>query len=158
MNKYLFFRTDRIGDFLMSSILINSIKKQKSNSHITVICSKKNFKYVKSSTLVDEAYCLPDNFFLRILFYFKFFAKHYNFSFVLDGKKKSIFLSLLLKSNNKILCTNKKIYQKLFKYFFHKIFLDNNNISKIDEIKKVLNHINLKFDTSYTKYSNDLRN
>ena len=27
-NKYLFFRTDRIGDFLVSAILINSIKNR----------------------------------------------------------------------------------------------------------------------------------
>ena len=31
MNNYLFFRTDRIGDFLLSAILIKSIKKNDSN-------------------------------------------------------------------------------------------------------------------------------
>lgn len=31
-NKYIFFRTDRIGDFLLSAILIKSIKRSDKNS------------------------------------------------------------------------------------------------------------------------------
>lgn len=31
-NKYIFFRTDRIGDFLLSTILIKSIKRSDKNS------------------------------------------------------------------------------------------------------------------------------
>ena len=36
MSNYLFFRTDRIGDFLVSAILINSIKRNDLNSMIYV--------------------------------------------------------------------------------------------------------------------------
>ena len=35
--KYLFIRTDRIGDFLLSAILIKSIKRSDKNAKITVI-------------------------------------------------------------------------------------------------------------------------
>ena len=48
MSNYLFFRTDRIGDFLVSAILINSIKRNDLNSNITVVSSKKNHLYIKS--------------------------------------------------------------------------------------------------------------
>ena len=41
MNNYLFFRTDRIVDFLMSAVLIKSIKRNDNNSHITVITSNR---------------------------------------------------------------------------------------------------------------------
>ena len=54
MNKYIFFRTDRIGDFLMSSILFKSIKNYDHKSKITIIASKKNFEYIKSADFVDE--------------------------------------------------------------------------------------------------------
>ena len=54
MSKYLLFRTDRIGDFLLSAVLINSIKQNDPQAHITVIASIKNFKYIQNSQLVDE--------------------------------------------------------------------------------------------------------
>ena len=49
MAKYLIFRTDRIGDFLLSCILIKSIKRNDSNSHITVLASDKNYNYINSA-------------------------------------------------------------------------------------------------------------
>ena len=56
MNRYLIFRTDRIGDFLLTLILIKNIKRNDKDSHISVICSKKNYDYIKSFNLVDKAY------------------------------------------------------------------------------------------------------
>jgi ADP-heptose:LPS heptosyltransferase len=41
-NKYIFFRTDRIGDFLLSAVLIKSIKRSDKDSFITIIASKQN--------------------------------------------------------------------------------------------------------------------
>ena len=43
MNKYLIFRTDRIGDFLLTAILIKSIKRNDPKSYIKIITSEKNF-------------------------------------------------------------------------------------------------------------------
>ena len=48
MNNYLFFRTDRIGDFLVSAILIKSIKRNDKNSFIKLVASKKNYFFIKS--------------------------------------------------------------------------------------------------------------
>ena len=70
MNKYLIFRTDRIGDFLVSAILIKSIKSNDQKSHITIIASKKNYEYIKSFPYVDDIIKLENNFLdkLNILF------------------------------------------------------------------------------------------
>ena len=77
MNKYVFFRTDRIGDFLMSSILFKSIKNSDTKSKITIIASKKNFEYIKNVEFVDEVNLFPENFIQKFLFYFKFFLNNY---------------------------------------------------------------------------------
>ena len=53
-DKYLIFRADRIGDFLVSAILIKSIKSNDQKSHITIIASKKNYEYIKNFPYVDE--------------------------------------------------------------------------------------------------------
>ena len=57
MNKYLFFRTDRIGDFLLSAVLLRSIKRNDKSSHITIVASEKNYDYIiiakKNSITMD---------------------------------------------------------------------------------------------------------
>ena len=45
--RYLIFRTDRIGDFLLTCILIKNIKFNDPNSFITIVCSNKNYDYIK---------------------------------------------------------------------------------------------------------------
>ena len=62
MNKYLIFRTDRIGDFLLSAIIIRSIKINDPESHLTVVASKKNYNYIKSFSSVNDVILLNNNF------------------------------------------------------------------------------------------------
>ena len=62
MKKYLIFRTDRIGDFLLTAIILKSIKRNESNSHITIVASKKNFDYVKSFDFIDKVILLKKPF------------------------------------------------------------------------------------------------
>jgi len=145
MNKYIFFRTDRIGDFLMSSILFKSIKNSDNKSIITIIASKKNFEYIKNFEFVDEVILFPENFFKKFLFYFKFFLKRYYLVGVLDGKKRSIYFSLIVRSKYKFLFTYKKFYYLILKFLYTKIFLDENCSSKFDEIKTLLNHLGHTF-------------
>ena len=56
MNKYLIFRTDRIGDYLLTAILIASIKENDPAANITIIASKKNYDYICSHNLSDEVF------------------------------------------------------------------------------------------------------
>ena len=42
-DKYLIFRTDRIGDFFLMAILINSIKRNNPQSYIIVVASENNY-------------------------------------------------------------------------------------------------------------------
>ena len=70
MNKFLIFRTDRIGDFLISTPIISSLKRNYSNCKIDIICSKSNYDYIKSFDIFNKILLYPDNFFKKILFYF----------------------------------------------------------------------------------------
>ena len=101
MKKYLIFRTDRIGDFIVSCILINSIKRNDINSYITVVCSKKNYDYVKNINLVDKALLYPENILEKIKFYFDLKKLKFDFFLALDGKKKSIYCSIFSSSKKK---------------------------------------------------------
>jgi ADP-heptose:LPS heptosyltransferase len=146
MVKYLFLRTDRIGDFLLSAILIKSIKRNDPNSHITVICSNNNYDIVKKINIVDEAILYPKNLVKKIIFFLKFVRKSYFFVGVLDGKKRSIYLSILVNAKVKILCTYKKFYKIILSIFYKIILLDTDSETKIIEIKNILEILKFNFN------------
>ena len=156
-NKYIFFRTDRIGDFLLSAILIKSIKRSDKNSFITVVASKKNFEYIRNIDFIDEVIQFPNNYLYKFFFYLKFFLKKFYLVGILDGKKRSIYFSFFVRSKFKILFTYKRIYKKKLNYFFSDIFLDKNCNDKISEILKLLNIIGLNFlNTDLNTINKDL--
>ena len=56
MKNYLIFRTDRIGDFLLTCILINNIKRNDKNSFITLVCSEYNYEYIKTVINIKQGW------------------------------------------------------------------------------------------------------
>ena len=146
MAKYLFFRTDRIGDFLVSAILLKAIKRNDKKAHISVVASSKNYFFINTLDFIDEVFLYPDNFLKKIFFFIKLRKKKYGLICALDGKKRSIYFSFFLKSKVKILMTTKKIFKKLLKYFFSKIYLFDESKNKLEEIKDVLSLLKMSFD------------
>ena len=130
MNKYLIFRTDRIGDFLLSLILIKSIKRNNINSHITVVASNKNYDYIKSFKIIDEVFLFEEGILNRIKLILLLKKKTFNYVICHDGKKRSKFISFFLNSE--------------FKYFLKK----NRYKSFFEEIKIILNNLNFNFDNT----------
>ena len=55
MKKFIFFRNDRLGDFLILTSIIKSIKEKYKDSHITVVCSPLNYNLIKkySKIIID---------------------------------------------------------------------------------------------------------
>ena len=106
MNRYLIFRTDRVGDFLISAILIKCIKKNDPFAHITLIASNKNFSYIKTFPYVDSVIQLNNNFLSKIITVFKIFKYKYQNIIIHDNKNRSKFISFFLKSNKKIKIKN----------------------------------------------------
>lgn len=145
MKTYLFFRTDRIGDFLISSILLKSIKRNDPSSNITVVASKKNFLYIKSLSFVDNVMLYPSNPLKKLFFILSFIKMNFSVVGVLDGKKRSIYCSILCSSKNKFLITTQQLYKVLFSSFFYKTILSLTKKTKIDEIKDILTFLNFSF-------------
>ena len=96
MNKYLIFRTDRIGDFLISLILIKSIKKADNRSFITVVASEKNYQYIKTFSFIDEVILLQSGFLNKLKLLFVLKKKSFDTLIVHDGKKRSKLITFFL--------------------------------------------------------------
>ena len=104
MNKFLIFRTDRIGDYIFSRILTESIKANNPKSIIDVVCSSYNSTYIKNFKDVNKIYILDKyNLVLMIKNLTLINKVKYDYIIILDGKRRSVFFSLLLKSKNFIL-------------------------------------------------------
>ena len=50
----IIFRTDLIGDFVMSTALIQNVKNKFPNSDITFVCSNKNYKIAKLYNITSK--------------------------------------------------------------------------------------------------------
>lgn len=71
MNNYLIFRTDRIGDYIFSQILINSITRNDKKSRIYLVASNKNFFYANRFRNVYKVLLFKKNLviILKLFFY-----------------------------------------------------------------------------------------
>ena len=89
MNKYLIFRTDRIGDFLLTLILIKCIKRNDKKSYIVIVSSEKNYHYIKTFNFVDEVIKIKPNFFSRISAINQLRRHTFKITILHDGKNRS---------------------------------------------------------------------
>ena len=145
MNKILVFRTDRIGDFLISTPIFSSLKRNFKNCKIDIVCSNLNYDYVKSFNFFNKVFLYPDNFLNKLSFYLN--LNNYDHILVLDGKKRSIYTSIFKRSTIKTLFTPSSSIKDLFKYFFNNVYFIDYNIPKIDLIKNFLSNINCDYNS-----------
>ena len=112
MKKFIFFRFDRLGDFIIITNLIKHIKKRYPNSKITVFCSRFNYNFVKKHNKVDKAilYDRSFSFTKKLLVFRNILKEKYFASFAIDGKSTSNFINFFLKSKFKLGLT--------YKFFF----------------------------------------
>ena len=146
--NYLFFRTDRIGDFLITSPLIKAIKRNDTSSKIFVVASIKNTDFIKNHDLVDEVFLLKSKRIIdRIDLFLKLRKYKFNTIIVSDKKNRSIFFGLLLKAQNKIFNVSKNFQKKILNILYKNVFLDNDNL-KDKPVKDILldNSKSLNYD------------
>ena len=91
MKKFIFFRNDRLGDFIILTNIIKSIKKKYKDSHVVILCSPLNQNLVKKYKIIDQVYIYSKqiSFFKKISLLNKIVSDNYYASFAVDGKSFS---------------------------------------------------------------------
>ena len=104
MNNIIWFRTDKLGDFLIHSHLIRDTSISISDSYTTVVCSPYNEKIIKEYDFIDETIPYHKDFSLyqKTKTLLRILRRNYHTCVAIDGKKFSYFCSLFAKSQNKI--------------------------------------------------------
>ena len=151
INKVLIFRTDRIGDLIFTCPTIISIKKYFKECEITLITSSKNYEYAKSLNLFDNVIKFPrSNIINKIKFIYNLNKKKFDYTYVFDGKERSVLSALFIKSKIKVaLSSSIKIYYNFLKIKFFKDD-ENSNLNLI--FQKMLNYTNVKVKIDNYKF------
>ena len=168
MKKIIIFRTDRLGDFIITTSLLKGIKKKFPKSFITVVTSKLNYDFVKKYKIINKVILYDKNFNLFYKFQlFRFIiSKEYFASFSIDGKTFSNFCSFFLRSKYKFILFYKFKFLNLsihkpniiFKYLFSKyeIFTSKKFLQKVEHLPtKIIslgNHLNLNIKNTDKYY------
>tara|TARA_A100000164_G_scaffold367170_1_gene388849 strand:+ start:6342 stop:7337 length:996 start_codon:yes stop_codon:yes gene_type:complete len=155
MDKYLIFRTDRIGDFIFSRMLVQSIKERKPKSQIDFVCSEYNSKYVKNFRDISNIYIL-DKYDLPLMFnnLLKINKIKYDNIIILDGKRRSIFFSIILKAKNKIAIVKDFRPKLILKFFFNKYFINSELNSQYYNFSSIINYLDFKVPKKIKYYQN----
>ena len=101
--KILIFRTDRIGDLLVTCPVIITIKNKLNDCKITLVTSEKNYIYATSFNFFDDIIIYPSkNIFSKVKFILNLSKQKFDYVLILDGKDRSIIASLFIKSDKKV--------------------------------------------------------
>ena len=120
----LIFRTDRIGDFIISCPFIISYRNNFKRNPITLISSEYNSNFISKFEFISKTMPLKikSSFFPKIISLIKMIIilrkNKYKHIIVLDGKKRSFFISIFLKGEKSILLQNNtiKFFSRIFNY------------------------------------------
>ena len=155
MAKYLLFRTDRIGDFIFSRIVIEAIKKKNPNNIIDIVSSEYNSNYIKNFRDINQIYIYNKyKLHLNLKNLIDLNTKNYDYLLVLDGKRRSIFLSTLIKSKFKIALLKNWRPFFLLKLFFNQYLINSEINSQFKNFSILLNTINLQISSKINYYKN----
>ena len=153
MDKYLLFRTDRIGDFIFSRILTNAIKSKNPNNTIDVVCSSYNSEYIKNCSEINKIYILDKyDLFSMINNIIKINSIKYDYLIILDSKRRSFFYAILLSAKYKIALIKDWRPYLLLKLFYDKFIINSNINSQYKNFLTLANLIDLNFKNKIDYY------
>ena len=157
MTKFLIFRTDRIGDFITSQLVTNSISEISKKNQVDIVASRYNSKYIKNFKYINRIFIF-DKTQNKILDFFNLFLqiknKNYDYLIVLDGKRRSFLSGIFINSKIKI-CFLKDFYPKLLiSLFYHKYIKNTETNTQYKNFQILINYLDIKSPKHVNYYKN----
>ena len=163
LKKILVFRTDRLGDFIISKSVLNNLIHSKKYI-IDVVVSEKNYSYIKNFKSFNNIFIYKNSFFKFFFEYQSLFLSKYDYILIHDGKRRSHLISFFLKGKkfSLIKFSKSSFFYNLIKIFNYSTFYNSeknllfNNLqflnTLIDEKNNIQNnnfYFDYKFDNSF---------
>ena len=167
LKKILVFRTDRLGDFIITKSVLNNLFHTK-RYLIDIVVSEKNFNYIKKFKSFNKIYIYRNSFLKFINDNKKIFSTRYDYILIHDGKRRSHFISLFLKGKKLSLIKFSKssLYFKFAQFLNFSTYYNSINNLLFDNLqflnlilgeKQKFNNKDFYFDYDFDKsfYLND---
>ena len=162
--KTLIIRTDKLGDLYQILPYLNSIKRCYGKENLDLLVAENIFDhFAKKNYLYNNIYSFPKKGILgKLSTILKLRKNIYGQILILDGKDRSLILSLLLRNFKKIILYENKKMNIFFKMFFlnknkNKIIKKNVNTSDsylYNEMLSIMNINTEPSDFSFINFSN----
>ena len=161
--KILSFRTDKLGDFILTKKCLNPYLSNGNNFIINFVVSESIKKYCTYFSSINKTYVFKKNFFFFLLNNKNILKKNYDYIIVFDGKRRSILTSLLLKGKKIFFVKSFFLYNVLsylgyicYYNSIKKIQLQNYNIinKHLKRQSKLLPEKKFYFDYTFEKFNN----
>ena len=159
MKKILAFRTDRLGDFIITKQSLNLFLYNNEQYEVDIVVSPKNYEYIKNFQSFNKIYIFNGSYLNFFIKYFKILKKKkYDYLIIYDGKKRSHIISFFLKGKKISLSKSKNLFKiaNFLKYttIFNSDFtvqLENFNFINLLLEKKNIKKNNFYFDYKFEK-------
>lgn len=118
MKKILAFRTDRLGDFIITKQSLNLFLINKEEYEVDIVTSPKNYEYIKNFKSFNEIYIFKGSYLDFFIKNFDILKKKYDYLILYDGKKRSHIISFFLSGKKISLSKSKNLFKiaNFFKY------------------------------------------
>ena len=136
VKRILVFRTDRLGDFIISKSVLNNLIHTKKFS-IDIVVSEKNFDYIKNFNSFNKIFIYRNSFLKFVIEYKKFFLNRYDYILIHDGKRRSHLISLFIRGKkfSLIKFSKSSIYFSFIKIFNFSTYYNSENNLLFDNLQ-----------------------
>ena len=168
LKKILVFRTDRLGDFIISKSVLNDLIHTKKYI-IDIVVSEKNYNYIKNFNSFNNIFIYKNSFFKFVNDYRKFFFSKYDYILIHDGKRRSHIISFFLRGKkfSLIKFSKNSVFLDLIKLFNFSTYYNSENnllfenlqflnllINENNKIKDIDFYFDYSFDESFRLNNN----
>ena len=161
IKRILVFRTDRLGDFIISKSVLNNLIHTKKFS-IDIVVSQKNYDYIKNFNSFNKIFIYRNSFLKFVIEYKNFFLNKYDYILIHDGKRRSHLLSLFLRGKkfSLIKFSKNSIYFSFIKIFEFSTYYNSENTLLFNNLQFLnllmnennrINNNNFYFDYNFDK-------
>ena len=136
LKKILVFRSDRLGDFIISKSVLNDLIHTKKFS-IDIVVSDKNYNYIKNFKSFNKIFTYKNSFFQFFIDYKNFFFKKYDYILIHDGKRRSHIISLFFRGKkfSLIKFSKSSLYFNFIKIFNFSTYYNSENNLLLDNLQ-----------------------
>lgn len=138
IKNLLIFRTDRLGDFILTKNSINNLLIQPKKYKIDIVVSPKNYQYIKHFSSINDIFIFENSYVKFFLKNINILKKKYDYILIYDGKKRSHIISFFIKGKKVSFSKTISLY-KIAKFFNYNSYLNSDYTVQLESF----NFINL---------------